>query len=56
MKRSKKFKIKYVYIDPKTPEEKEQQQKILDDIFDPIFDKIAVKLKNDNQKSKRDSR
>lgn len=55
MKRHSQFKVKYVYNQPKTPEEKAEQQRKLDKAFDMIFDKILKdELKqNDDTKSKK---
>lgn len=39
MMKQKKIKIKYVCLEPKTPEEKEQQQRILDHVYDDIFER-----------------
>jgi hypothetical protein len=47
MRKAKRFKVKYVYIEPKTPEEKAEQQRKLDQAFDMIFNKI---LKDDLKK------
>lgn len=40
MKKAKEFKVTYTYIEPKTPEEKAEQQRKLDQAFDMIFDSI----------------
>ncbi len=47
MKKSKKFKVKYVYIEPKIQEEKIQQQQILDEVYDDIFDRILNRKINE---------
>lgn len=38
--RIKKFKVKYIYIEPKTSEEKAEQQRKIDSAFDIIFKTI----------------
>jgi len=49
MTKTRRIKVKYVYLEPKTPEEKAEQQRKLDDVFDMIFDDILKKRnKNDN--------
>jgi len=40
MKKTKKFTVKYTYNKPKTPEEKAEQQRKVDQAFNMIFDKI----------------
>lgn len=40
MKKASKFKVTYTYIEPKTPEEKAEQQRKLNQAFDMIFNKI----------------
>lgn len=40
MKKANEFKVTYTYIEPKTPEEKVEQQRKLDQAFDMIFDSI----------------
>lgn len=40
MRKNQKIKVKYVYLEPKTPEEKADQQRRLDEAFDMIFDHI----------------
>lgn len=53
MKRSKRIKIKYVYVEPKTEQEKIEQEKLLEAVYFPIFDKIYadMKLKDKNSNS-----
>ena len=53
MKRAKKLKIKYVYIEPKTPEEKIEQQRRLDDTYDILFDTVAKELLKNINNSER---
>lgn len=43
MKKLRKIKVRYIYMPPKTPEEKEQRQKILDNLYFPIFDELLKK-------------
>lgn len=38
-----KMRIKYVYIEPKSTEEKKEQQQMIDDVFDMIFDEAFKK-------------
>jgi len=40
MRKIRKFKVKYVYVEPKTPEEKERQQKILDEAYNILFNSV----------------
>ena len=40
MKQADDFEVTYTYNEPKTPEEKAEQQRKLDQAFDMIFDKI----------------
>lgn len=49
MKRIKKLKVKYVYIEPKTPQEKEEQQRKIDSAFDIIFRAIVDKSRGKNE-------
>lgn len=49
MRKAKKIKIKYVYVEPKTPEEKAQQHRKLDKAFDMIFDSV-LNEKNNKEK------
>lgn len=46
MKKDKKFKVTYVYHEPKTPQEKAEQQRKVDDVFDTVFDKIFDETHN----------
>jgi len=46
MKKDKKFKVTYVYHEPKTLQEKADQQRRLDQAFDMIFDKIFDETHN----------
>ncbi len=55
MKKRNKLRLKYVYVEPKTKEEKTAQQKIIDDIFDSIFERIIRKRNDDDSTSKRNS-
>lgn len=43
MRNSKKIKIKYAYVEPKTKEEAEQQQKALDEVYEDIFKRVLPK-------------
>lgn len=43
-------KIEYVYIEPKTPEEKAEQQRILDIVYDRIFTEAFKRLKEKKSK------
>jgi len=45
MKKQKKIRIRYVYVEPKTSEEKKSQQKVLDGMFDDIFNRILENKK-----------
>lgn len=47
MKRNKKLKIIYKYVEPKTSEEKELQQKVLDDLFDDLFKRVIKKRQSE---------
>ncbi|MBU3978998.1 hypothetical protein KJ980_02880 [Patescibacteria group bacterium] len=40
MKTSKKFKIKYIYNKPNTPEEKERQEKRIAETYDILFKSV----------------
>lgn len=46
MKKASEFKITYTYIEPKTPEEKAEQQRKLDRAFDIIFDNMLNETNN----------
>lgn len=47
MKKTNKFKIKYKYNRPRTPEEKARQQEILDEAYDMLFDSIVRRKVNE---------
>lgn len=42
--KQKKFEVLYEYIEPKTTEEKKEQEKMLEGIYFPIFDEIQKEL------------
>lgn len=46
MKSVKRYKIKYTYNKPNTPEEKERQQKILDKAYNLFFRKVVERFTN----------
>lgn len=46
MRKSQKIKVKYVYLEPNTPEEKAEQQRRLDEVFDMIFDNMMSETNN----------
>lgn len=49
MKRTKKLKVKYIYIEPKTSQEKEEQERKIDSAFDIIFRTIINKSGSKNE-------
>lgn len=58
MKKVKQPIIKYVYIEPKTQQEKIEQERIMDSIFDDIFRQAIrqLKEKNGHKESKKNTR
>jgi hypothetical protein len=41
LQETKQLKVKYVYIEPTTPEEKAEQERKLDTVYDLIFNAIS---------------
>lgn len=51
MRKVKDIKIKYVYVEPKTPEEKAEQERILEKVYFGIFDRIYAKKLAEKKKN-----